>query len=217
MLTVLLADVGEVAAAVDDGWAAEVLGVGEQRAPLRLQQVDHAQILAELLELRAGCGQEVHMRVARIPACGCEIYVPSQAQGKVPLAGLDPDRLAQRFVLETPRDVDQHVTARKPALAGAVDVRVRRLAEAYVAADVLVPAAEVLVDVLVVAVRLVRHARGERKCTRHGTGLPVASSRTVTCTQLRPGSTSSTRTRSVLACPSRSTSLHRTAPSSVPS
>ena len=78
MLAVLLADVGEVAAAVDDtaaapacaGTTGQVLGVGEQRTPLRLQQVDDAQVLAELLELRAGGGQEVDVGVAGPPAAG---------------------------------------------------------------------------------------------------------------------------------------------------
>ena len=55
VLPVFLADIRHVAAAVDDtGPAGEILGIGEQRAPLRLQQIDDPQILAPLLELDPG-------------------------------------------------------------------------------------------------------------------------------------------------------------------
>jgi hypothetical protein len=65
VLPVFLADVRHVAAAVDDtGPAGEILGVGEQRAPLRLQHIDDTQVLAPLLELSARGRQEVHVRVA---------------------------------------------------------------------------------------------------------------------------------------------------------
>ena len=57
---------------------------------------------------------------------------------------------------------------------------------------------------------------GERKCTRHGTGLPVSASSTVTCTQLRPPSSSSTRTPPSAALPSRSISPQRTRPTALP-
>jgi hypothetical protein len=50
-LPVFLADIRHVAATVDDtGPAGEILGIGEQSAPLCLQQIDDAQILAPLLE-----------------------------------------------------------------------------------------------------------------------------------------------------------------------
>src|SRR5262249_18153838 len=47
-----------------------------------------------------------------------------------------------------------------PPLTGAVDVRVAALAQADVTANVVMPAAEVLRDVIVVAVRLVRNSVG---------------------------------------------------------
>ena len=72
VLPVFLADIRHVAAAVDDpvlanpvlantGPTGEILGIGEQRAPLRLQQIDDPQILAPLLELSARGRQEVHV------------------------------------------------------------------------------------------------------------------------------------------------------------
>ena len=67
------------------------------------------------------------------------------------------------------------------------------LAQAEVPADVDMPCSEIGIHVVVVTVWLIRHPAGDRKCTRHGTGRPVASSRTVTCTQFRPCSTTSTR------------------------
>ncbi len=145
VLTVLLADVGEVAAAVDDGRS------GRVKSSVLVNSAPHC-ACSRLTTRRSSpsCSScapawtgSAHAS-RRTPARSRHIRVPAQAQGQLPLTGLDPDRLAQRFVLETARDVDQHVTARKPALAGAVDVGVRRLAEAYVAADVVVPAAEVL-------------------------------------------------------------------------
>ena len=171
------------------------------------------QVLAQLLELRAGVDRkwtwESPEPAGRVMSVMRAIRsVSSRWPGSI------GHGLAERLVLEAARHVDEHVAARQPALAGAVDVGVGDLPEPDVAADVEVPGAEVRVDVVVVAVRLVRHAGGERKCTRHGTGRPVASSSTVTCTQLRPGSTSSTRTRWSSAEPSRSTSPHRTRPSS---
>ena len=47
---------------------------------------------------------------------------------------------------------------------------------------------------------------GDLKWTRHGTGLPVSSSRMVTCTQFLPDSTSSTRMRGVSTAPLSTTS-----------
>ena len=106
VLAVLLSDVGEVAAAVDDtaaaaarGWTTgPVLGVGEQRTPLRLQQVDDPQVLPELFQLRTGGGEEVDVGVAGPPAAGS--HVGGAAEGEVALAGFDSHGLAQWCVLE---------------------------------------------------------------------------------------------------------------------
>ena len=69
VLPVFLADIRHVAATVDDtGPAGEILGISEQRAPLRLQQIDDTQILAPLFDLSARGRQEVHVRVARPPS-----------------------------------------------------------------------------------------------------------------------------------------------------
>ena len=75
------------------------------------------------------------------------------------LTRLDPHRLPERLVLEPAGHVHHDVAARQPALAGAVDVGVAALAQPDVAADVVVPAAEILGDVMVVAVRLVGDSR----------------------------------------------------------
>ena len=161
VLPVFLADIGHVAAALDDtGPAGEILGVGEQPAPLRLQQVDDAQVLAPLLELSARGGQEVHVRVARPPSFRRHVGHAPNPQRQLPLARLDPHRLPQRLVFEPARDVHDDVASRQPALAGAVDIRVAALAQPDVAADVVVPAAEILRDVIVVAVRLVGNPLG---------------------------------------------------------
>ena len=176
VLAVLLADVGEVVAAVDHAarlapvrGAGEVLGVGEQRAPLRLQQVDDAEVLAALLELRAGGGQEVDVGVAGPPAAArpCRSCAGAAGSARAGRARSGRSRAAVRTRTRGPR-------RRPPRRAAASPGRCRRcrrtwLAEPHVAADVVVPAAEVLVDVVVVAVRLVRHAFGgaEVHAARH--------------------------------------------------
>ena len=161
VLAVFLADVRDVAAAVDDaGPAGKLLGVGEQHAPLCLQHVDDTQVFAPLLELSARGGQEVHVRVARPPSFRGQVGDTPDPQRQVPLARLDPHGLPERFVLKPPRDVHDDVASRQPSLAGAVDIRVAALAEADVAANVVMPAAEILRDVIVVAVRLVGNPLG---------------------------------------------------------
>jgi hypothetical protein len=119
VLAVLLSDVGEVAAAVDDtaaapacaGTTGPVLGVGEQRTPLRLQQVDDPQVLPELFQLRTGGGEEVDVGVAGPPAAGSHVGGAVEAEGEVALAGFDSHGLAQWCVLEPTRHVDHHVSA----------------------------------------------------------------------------------------------------------
>ena len=113
------------------------------------------------------------------------------------LSGLHPARSARSagaVRIQIRGHVHDDVASRQPSLAGAVDICVAALAEADVTANVVMPAAEILRDVIVVAVRLVGIPSAERKWTRHGTGRPVASSTTLTCTPLRPSSASSSET-----------------------
>src|SRR5262249_23728511 len=161
VLPVFLPDIRYVTAAVDDtGPAGEVLGVGEQRAPLRLQQIDDTQILAPLLELSAWGGEEMHVRVARPPSFRSHVSDAPDPQRQVSLTRLDPHGLPERFVFEPARDVHDHLASWQPSLAGAVDICVAALTKPDVTADVVMPAAEVLRDVIVVAVRLVGNPPG---------------------------------------------------------
>ena len=98
------------------------------------------------------------MRVAAVPALRVHVGPALEAQRKLPSPRLNGDCLSQRLVLEPPRDVDDHLASRQPALAGAADVRVRDLADPHVAADVVVHSAQVGVDAIVVAVGLIRDA-----------------------------------------------------------
>ena len=72
VLAVLLPDVGEVSAATENGIGtagiaatAEVLGVGEEGAPLGLQEVDDPQVLPELFELG---GEAAYSAITRAPS-----------------------------------------------------------------------------------------------------------------------------------------------------
>jgi hypothetical protein len=71
----------------------KILGVGEQRAPLRLQQVDDMQVFAPLLELSARGRQEVHVRVARPPSFRGHVSDAPDPQRQLSLTRLDPNGL----------------------------------------------------------------------------------------------------------------------------
>src|SRR5262245_9392697 len=73
---------------------------------------------------------------------------------------LDLHDLPQRLVLEAPGGIHDHISARKPALAPAVDIGIAGSAELEISPDIDVPGPEVGVDVVVVTVRLVRHPVG---------------------------------------------------------
>ena len=170
VLPVLLADVDDVVALlVDARPAGEFLGVGEQAPPLRLQQVDHVQVLALRLGVAALGGQEVDVGVAGVPALRVHVRPALEPQRQLALAGLDAHTGAQRLVLEAAGHVHDHVAARQPALAAAVDVGVGDLTHPHVATHVHVPTAVVGVDLVVVAVRLEGNAgrRAEVDPARH--------------------------------------------------
>jgi hypothetical protein len=121
VLAVLLPDVGEVSAATENGSGtagiaatAEVLGVGEEGAPLGLQEVDDPQVLPELFELGACGGKEVHVGVAGPPSLGRQVGHPPDPEGELALPGVDPHGLAEWFVLEPAGDLDVDVAAGKP-------------------------------------------------------------------------------------------------------
>gem|GEM_PF-4111294 len=88
----------------------------------------------------------VHVRPALEPQC------------QFALPRLDADLCPERFILEAARHIHQHLTARQPALTAPVNVCVRDLPQAQVAADVDVPGAEVRVKVIVMAVGLIGNA-----------------------------------------------------------
>ena len=113
----------------------------------------------------------MHVRVAAEPALLVHVRPALQAQRQFALARRDRQARAQRLVLEAARHIHDHIAARQPALARAVDVRVRDLPQAQVAADVDMPGAEVGVHVVMVAVRLVGHAIGRAEVHAAGRGL----------------------------------------------
>ena len=159
MLTILLGDVNDVLAVLDDTRpASEVLGVGEEAAPLGLEQVDHIEVLPAGLHVRALRRQEVNVGIATEPAPGVHIYPAFDAEFQPLLAWLDTHHGPQGFVFESTRHVHDHVAAREPTFAPSVNVGVCDLAHAHIAAHVYVPRVQVGVDLIVMAVRLVRYA-----------------------------------------------------------
>ena len=71
VLPVFLGDVDDSAAVVGNAGAAdEVLGVGEQAAPLGGEDVDDVQAFAGGFEVCAIAGEEVDVGVAGVPAAG---------------------------------------------------------------------------------------------------------------------------------------------------
>src|SRR6185437_10072009 len=114
-------------------------------------------------------GQEVHVRVARPPSFRRHVSDAPDPQGQVALTRLDSYGLPEGLVFEPARDVDDDVASWQPSLAGPVDIRKAALAQADVTANVVMPAVEVLRDVIVVAVRLVGNSFGrtEMNPARH--------------------------------------------------
>ena len=161
VLPVLLADVDDRLAVRSDRRATrEVLGVREEVAPLRLEEVDHVEVFRRGLDMAAIDGQEMHVGVAAHPAAGSLIGPAADRQLELALPGFDPDAGTEGFVLETPDDLDQDVAFGQPTLATSIDHGIGHGAQPDVAADVHVPARDVAVDVAVVAVRLPGDARG---------------------------------------------------------
>ena len=100
------------------------------------------------------------MRVARPPSFRSHVSDAPDPQRQVSLTRLDPHGLPERLVFEPARDVHDDVASWQPSLAGAVDIRVAALAQTDVTANVVMPAVEILRDVIVVAVRLVGNSLG---------------------------------------------------------
>src|SRR5208282_1643423 len=73
---------------------------------------------------------------------------------------LDLHDLPERLVFEPARNVHDDIAPWQPPLAGAIDIRVAALAQPDITANVVMPAAEILRDVIVVAVRLVGNSPG---------------------------------------------------------
>ena len=109
------------------------------------------------------------MRVARPPSFRSHVSDAPDPQRQVPLTRLDPHGLPERLVFEPARDVHDDVASWQPSLAGAVDIRIAALPQADVTANVVMPAVEILRDVIVVAVRLVGNpvGRTEMDPARH--------------------------------------------------
>src|SRR5215472_16330199 len=101
----------------------------------------------------------MHVRVARPPPFRRHVSDAPDLQRQVSLTRLDPHSLPKRLVCEPARDIHDDVASWQPSLAGAVDVCVAALTQTDVTANVVMPAVEILRDVIVVAVRLVRNSR----------------------------------------------------------
>ena len=173
VLPVLLRCVDDVVALAGHAWLSrEVLYVRKQASPLGLQEVDDVQVLGLRLEVAALRREEMHVRVAGVPAALVHVDPALETQLKVALAGSDVDLGAERVVLVATRDVHDDLAPGEPALGRAVDVGVADLSETQVAANVDVPGIEVGVDLVVVAVRLVRHAVGRSEVDAGRDGLP---------------------------------------------
>ena len=87
--------------AVDDGVAAvrhrcpeRVLGVGEEMAPLRLQQVDDVQVFALRLAVRAVRAEKMDVRVAAEPALRVHVRPALEPQRQLALSRLDAQTLS---------------------------------------------------------------------------------------------------------------------------
>ena len=173
VLPVLLRHIDDVIA-VGCGHLAtgKFFGIGKQPAPLRLQQVDHVQILALRFGEAALRRQEMHVRVAAVPAFLIHLPPALQPQLQGALAWLDFHFSAQRLVFVATRHIHDHFAARQPALAGAVDVRIRDLSQAHIAAHVEVPSPHVGVDMGVMAVRGVGDALRRAEVNAAGHGFP---------------------------------------------
>src|SRR5687768_2998376 len=156
MLAVLLAGIHDSLAISRRGWfSRELLGTGEEVAPLRKEEVHDVQVLRRRFGDSALGGEEVDVRVAAEVALAVKVLIPLDPKGQLPLSRLDLDFRAQRLVFVTARDVHDQFAARQPALALAVDVCVADLAEPYVPADIDMPGSQVRENVRVVAVRRV--------------------------------------------------------------
>src|SRR5438093_9913390 len=92
-------------------------------------------------------GNDVYVRVTADPTLRVEVPHTSESQRKLLLPGLDIHARTQRRVFEASRNIDNDFTAWQPALAVAVDVCIRDLAQSDVSANVHVPAVEIAVDV----------------------------------------------------------------------
>ena len=152
--------------AVDDGFAVigkrrtpdPVLRVGKQVTPLRLEQVHDVQILTLRFKMRALRSQKMHMRIATEPAIFVHVRPALQLQGQLPLARFDFHSRPKRVILIPSRGIDDDIAAREPSLARTVNVGVAGLSEAKITSNILVPAIQIPVDLVVVPVRLIRDA-----------------------------------------------------------
>jgi len=100
-------------------------GVGEEGAPLGLQEVDDPQVLPELFELGTCGGKEVHVGVARPPSLGCQVGHPPDPDDEFALPGVDPHGLAEWFVLEAAGDLEE--AGEVQALPGALERTLERV------------------------------------------------------------------------------------------
>ena len=170
VLSVFLRRVDDVVAFTSHtGMTGEVLDIREQAAPLGLEQVDNVQVLRLRFKMAALRGEEVNVRVAGVPSTLVHVDPAFQAQLKLLLSRSDLDLGTERLVFVATRGINDHLASWQPALCRPIDVGITNLTKPRVAADVDVPSVEVGVDLVVVAVWLVRHTvrRPEVDATRH--------------------------------------------------
>src|SRR5438094_4145162 len=140
MLAVFLRGVDDrLAVVADAGFTGELLGACEQVAPLRCQEIDHAEPFAACLEVGSLGRQKVDVRIAGDPALGSKVAEAFQRDRQMPLVRLDGHKSPQGLVFESAGGVDQDRAPWQPTFAAAVNVSVGGLTESDIAPDISVP------------------------------------------------------------------------------
>ena len=150
----------------------EVFDIREEAAPLRLEQIDDVQVFRLRFEVAALRREEVDVRVAGIPPALIHVDPALETQLKLLLSRGDLDLGTERLVFVAAGRINDHFALWKPALRRAIDVGVTDLTKPGVAADINVPGIEIGVDLVVMAMRLIRHTVGRSEVDAARNDLP---------------------------------------------
>ena len=112
------------------------------------------------------------MGVAGVPPALIHVDPTLETQLKLLLPGCDLDLGTERLVFVTAGRINDHLAPRKPALCRAIDVGVTDLTKPGVATDIDVPRIEIGVDLVVMAMRLIRHTVGRSEVDAARDDLP---------------------------------------------